>query len=95
MRRRLILLRHAKSAWPVGVGDHDRPLARRGRREAPLAGRWLNENAREIDLAVCSSANRTRQTWMRVAEQLDNMPQLRVNERLYAEIGRASCRERV
>jgi phosphohistidine phosphatase len=84
MRRRLILLRHAKSAWPVGVGDHDRPLARRGRQEAPLAGRWLNEHAREIDLAVCSSANRARQTWVRVAEELDSVPELCVSERLYA-----------
>ncbi|MEU1200309.1 histidine phosphatase family protein, partial [Streptomyces sp. NPDC005813] len=25
--RRLVVLRHAKSAWPAGVPDHERPLA--------------------------------------------------------------------
>ncbi|MET8773374.1 histidine phosphatase family protein, partial [Streptomyces sp. NPDC004658] len=28
--RRLVVLRHAKSAWPEGVEDHRRPLAPRG-----------------------------------------------------------------
>ena len=84
MRRRLIALRHAKSDWSGGVADHDRPLAGRGRREAALAGRWLRENAAEIDLVVCSSATRARQTWKLVAKQLDNVPPARVDDRLYA-----------
>ena len=83
MRRRLIVLRHAKSDWSGGVADHDRPLAGRGRREAALAGRWLRENA-DIDLVVCSSAKRARQTWKLVAKQLDNVPPSRVDDRLYA-----------
>ena len=33
--RTLVLLRHAKSAWP-DVPDHERPLARRGQRDAPV-----------------------------------------------------------
>ena len=37
----LALLRHAKSAYPAGVADHDRPLNARGRRDAPVAGRLL------------------------------------------------------
>ncbi|MGQ3295308.1 MAG: SixA phosphatase family protein, partial [Shinella sp.] len=36
--KRLLLLRHAKSAWPEGVEDHDRPLSDRGRRDAPCMG---------------------------------------------------------
>ena len=84
MRRRLIALRHAKSDWSGGVADHDRPLAGRGRREAALAGRWLRENAADIDLVVCSSATRARQTWKLVAKQLDNVPPARVDDRLYA-----------
>ncbi len=84
MRRRLIALRHAKSDWSGGVADHDRPLAGRGRREAALAGRWLRENAADIDLVVCSSAKRARQTWKLVAKQLDNVPPARVDDRLYA-----------
>ncbi|GAA5216396.1 hypothetical protein [Streptomyces thinghirensis] len=37
--RRPVVLRHPKPARPAGVADHDRPLAGRGRRDAPAAGR--------------------------------------------------------
>ena len=84
MRRRLIVMRHAKSDWSTGVADHDRPLAARGRREAALAGTWLRKHVGHVDLALCSSATRTRQTWKRVAKQLDREPELRVDDRLYA-----------
>ncbi|MBA3905403.1 MAG: histidine phosphatase family protein [Pseudonocardiales bacterium] len=84
MRRRLIVLRHAKSDRSSGVADHDRPLAARGRREAELAGRWLCENVADIDLVVCSSATRAQQTWKLVAKQLEKVPPLRVEERVYA-----------
>jgi phosphohistidine phosphatase len=60
--RRLVLLRHAKSDWP-DVADHDRPLAKRGRRDAPVAGRWLGEAGYGPDAVVCSTALRARQTW--------------------------------
>ena len=38
---RLILMRHAKAAWPEDCQDHDRPLAERGREDAPRLGAWL------------------------------------------------------
>ena len=60
--RRLVLLRHAKSDWP-DVADHDRPLAKRGRRDAPLAGRWLGESGYVPDAVICSTARRARETW--------------------------------
>jgi phosphohistidine phosphatase len=83
MRRRLVVLRHAKSEWPDGVADRDRPLAARGRREAPLAGRWLDEQLGTIDLVVCSPARRARETCVRVVEELVADPEVRVEERLY------------
>ncbi|ORW58526.1 hypothetical protein AWC20_12355 [Mycobacterium parmense] len=55
-------MRHAKSDYPAGVADHDRPLAPRGVREAGLAGDWLRANAPAIDEVLCSTAVRTRQT---------------------------------
>lgn len=55
-------MRHAKSDYPAGVADHDRPLADRGIREAALAGDWLRANLGAIDAVLCSSATRTRQT---------------------------------
>jgi phosphohistidine phosphatase len=65
MTRTLLLMRHAKSAYPEGVGDHERPLAPRGVREAGLAGRWLRSKAPDIDAVLCSTATRTRQTLAR------------------------------
>ena len=62
MTRTLILLRHGKSAYPDGVGDHDRPLANRGRRQAALAGAWIAEHQPPLDRILCSTAERTRQT---------------------------------
>jgi phosphohistidine phosphatase len=58
-------MRHAKSAYPPGVDDHDRPLAPRGIREAALAGDWLRANAPDIDAVLCSTATRARQTLAR------------------------------
>lgn len=60
--RTLILVRHAKSAYPPGVPDHERPLAARGEREAALAGAWIADRWTGIDRILCSTAQRTRQT---------------------------------
>ena len=82
MTRTLILLRHAKSAWPDGIPDAQRPLAGRGRRDAPAVGRWLRGQL-AIDLVLCSPAARAVQTWDLVAAQLDPIPRVRHDERLY------------
>jgi phosphohistidine phosphatase len=63
--RTLLLLRHAKSDYPPGVADHDRPLAPRGQREAVLAGDWLRAHAPAVDAVLCSTATRTRETLAR------------------------------
>lgn len=60
--RTLLLLRHAKSDYPDGVIDRDRPLATRGVREAARAGEWITANADPVDAVLCSTATRTRQT---------------------------------
>jgi phosphohistidine phosphatase len=60
---RLVLFRHAKSGYPDGVADHDRPLAKRGLRDAPATGRWLAKNSYIPDVVVCSTARRARETW--------------------------------
>ena len=55
-------MRHAKSAWPPGVTDSQRPLNDRGRRDAPVAGRWIASTVGIPDLIICSPAIRTRET---------------------------------
>lgn len=82
---RLVILRHAKSAWPEGVPDYRRPLADRGRTEAPAVGRWLAEHVPDIDVALVSPATRTRQTWELVSAELPAAPEVRFEEQLYGE----------
>lgn len=62
MTRTLILMRHGKSGYPEGVGDHERPLAERGIAQATLAGEWFARDGLTVDAVVCSTATRTRQT---------------------------------
>jgi phosphohistidine phosphatase len=75
----LLLLRHAKSDYPDGVADHERPLAARGIREAALAGDWIRANVPAIDAVLCSTATRTRQTLARTGIDAP----VRYVERLY------------
>jgi phosphohistidine phosphatase len=80
--RRLILLRHAKSAWP-DVPDHERPLAPRGRRDAPAAGRWLRTSGCVPDLVLCSTARRARETWALAGDKLHAQPEVVFEPRVY------------
>jgi phosphohistidine phosphatase len=81
--RRLILLRHAKSDWP-DVPDQERPLAKRGRRDAPVVGRWLRRHGYLPEVVICSVARRTRQTWKLVAPELGGSPSVTFEPRAYA-----------
>ena len=83
LARCLILLRHAKSAWPEGVPDHERPLAPRGRRDAPAAGGWLRKAGHVPDRVLCSTARRTRETWQLAEEKLGAQPQTVFEDRVY------------
>ena len=56
-------MRHGKSAYPRLTRDHDRPLAERGRRAAPVMGGWLRENGWLPEVALVSSAVRAQETW--------------------------------
>lgn len=80
--RRIVLLRHAKADWPQ-VSDHERPLAERGRKDAPVAGRRLAETGIAFDLALCSTAARTRETWKLAVHELPHRPRTVYEERLY------------
>jgi len=71
--RKLVLLRHAKSAWP-DVPDHERPLARRGRRNAPVMGSWMRAAGHLPDQVLCSTARRARETWQLVQPGLGVSP---------------------
>lgn len=93
MRRRLVLIRHAKSDWSHPVPDEQRPLAARGRRQAPAVGEWLTQHLpRPLDLVLVSPATRAQQTWELIATGLTPSPgQVRTEPDAYtfssAELG--------
>jgi len=59
----LFLARHAKSSWgDMSLGDEERPLNRRGRRDAPEMGRWLAAQPQQPERVISSPAKRALQT---------------------------------
>lgn len=61
--KRLLVLRHAKSSWKnQDLRDHDRPLNKRGKRDAPRMGRLIREQGLAPEWAISSTATRARVT---------------------------------
>lgn len=82
---RLILFRHAKSDRPLGVADPDRPLSKRGRRQAERMGRYAARKGCVPDLALVSPSRRTRETWdLAVAAFPEGGIRTNADSRLYA-----------
>ncbi|MGD9922082.1 MAG: histidine phosphatase family protein [Pseudorhodoplanes sp.] len=82
--RRLMLLRHAKSDWSLpGQSDHERALASRGRKAAPLMGRYMAEHDMIPDHAIVSTAARTRATWQLVSDMFPRSPPADFEDRIY------------
>ncbi|HUH49367.1 MAG TPA: histidine phosphatase family protein [Mycoplana sp.] len=81
--RRLILLRHAKSAWPDGIGDEKRPLAPRGQKAAPRMGAYMARERLIPDLVLVSTARRTQDTWGLIAPNLPKGVKKRDIEAIY------------
>jgi phosphohistidine phosphatase len=102
--RRLVLVRHAKSAHPPGLDDHERPLDERGLAEGARLGQRLVEVGWRPDHALCSDAVRALATWRRMAPAFGAAVRVDVTRRLYhagtdaleevireAELGDARC----
>lgn len=81
----LYLVRHAKSSWKFEeLSDHDRPLNKRGRSDAPLIGQELADRNVEVDLIISSSAVRALTTATLVAKELGfPLEKIGVQEELY------------
>ncbi|MEO3430666.1 histidine phosphatase family protein [Pelagibius sp. CAU 1746] len=80
----LLLLRHAKSDWKAAAeDDFERPLAKRGRRAAPLMGKYLRAEKLEPNLVLCSSARRARETLELVSAALASAPEISYLKSLY------------
>jgi phosphohistidine phosphatase len=81
----LVLVRHAKSSWKDdSVPDHDRPLNKRGKRDAPEMGRRLADLVGTPDLIVSSPARRALATARSIAEAVGYpVDGIRGDERIY------------
>jgi phosphohistidine phosphatase len=81
----LYVLRHAKSSWKdADIADHDRPLNKRGKSDAPRMGRLLREQDLVPDLIISSTARRTRQTVEYIIEESGYQGDVFWVEALYA-----------
>jgi phosphohistidine phosphatase len=80
----ILLLRHGKSKrGPEYETDSERPLSRRGKRDAARVGEWIAEQGLIPDLVLCSPARRARQTALQCAETADYMGPIRFEGSLY------------
>ena len=80
----LLVLRHAKSSWnDSALGDHERPLNERGRRDGPRIGRLLREFRLIPDIVISSDAVRAQRTAEAVAEAARYVGEILLDERLY------------
>jgi phosphohistidine phosphatase len=70
--KRLTLVRHAKSSWKDSeLADFDRPLAKRGKKDAPDMGERLASRALRPEIIISSPAKRARQTVKLIARKLE------------------------
>jgi len=81
-----VLCRHAKSDWPEGVADEDRPLKKRGINDAHDLGKILTERDFIPDLLVSSHANRAHTTAQIIAKQLDLDGEIIIEPSIYHDI---------
>lgn len=74
----LLVLRHAKSSWKDSdLVDHDRPLNKRGKKDAPRIGKLLRKERLIPELILTSSARRARDTAEAAADASGYTPEIR------------------
>lgn len=68
----LFLIRHAKSSWSdMSLDDFDRPLNKRGKRDAPIMAQWLKDTIGDLDAIISSPAKRAKTTAKHFAAMFD------------------------
>jgi phosphohistidine phosphatase len=88
--RELLVLRHAKSSRDdPTLDDHERPLAKRGERDAKAIGAHIQRQGLAPKLVLCSSARRARDTFALIAPFLPADHEMRIERALYLASARA------
>ena len=82
--KKLYLIRHAKSDWSnPSLDDYDRPLNKRGKKNAPKIGVYFNKRRIYPDLIISSPAYRARTTALKIAKKINYLELIEFNEHLY------------
>lgn len=77
-------MRHAKSDWDAGVRtDFERPINTRGKKAAPLMGKFIREQFGKPALIIASPAVRALTTAKMVAKELDYTAEIIEKMELY------------
>jgi phosphohistidine phosphatase len=79
----LLIMRHAKSDWNTPAADFDRPLNKRGRKDAHRMGEYLNEIGLAPDKVIASSALRAKETAETVISHFSPSPEIVFDRELY------------
>jgi phosphohistidine phosphatase len=80
----LLVLRHAKSSWKEPwLADHDRPLKKRGKQDAPRMGVLIRDEGLVPDIILSSTAKRAQITARVVAENCGYDGELELTRELY------------
>ncbi|MFY9796078.1 MAG: histidine phosphatase family protein [Candidatus Nitrosopolaris sp.] len=81
----VLILRHAKSTWKhPDLNDHDRPISKRGKRDAPRMGELLQNEHLVPEFIISSTAKRARSTAKVVAKASGYKGEITFNRSLYA-----------
>jgi phosphohistidine phosphatase len=80
----LLLMRHAKSSWKhPELSDRDRPLNKRGEKDAPKMGKLLKHEELIPQRIISSTAERAAKTAEAVAEKVDYKEEIFYLDTLY------------
>tara|TARA_B100000029_G_scaffold261372_1_gene257674 strand:+ start:77 stop:577 length:501 start_codon:yes stop_codon:yes gene_type:complete len=81
----LILVRHAKSAWPdISLPDYERPLETQGIEDSNQMGKYLKTKLTKPDYIITSGAKRTLETAQIISKELVKQPiALNINKSIY------------
>ncbi|AYJ80069.1 phosphohistidine phosphatase [Aliarcobacter cryaerophilus ATCC 43158] len=82
--KELILIRHSKSSWDNPfLEDFDRPLNKRGEKNAPFIAKILKQKGLTPDLIISSPSKRTKQTLDFFLKEFDFKNEIIFEESIY------------
>ncbi len=82
--KKLYLIRHAKSDWSnPSLDDFDRPLNKKGKKNASFMGKILRKKEVLPDLIISSPAYRARETAKKIAKKVNYREEIMYNEYIY------------